>query len=175
VTPAVRLRQSETDQITSEVSFFKVFAYPAKATHRVYPAKATHRVYSAKATHRVYPAKATHRVYHFLLRLAISDPHLTQVFHGSSDHLQPTLFPLQWKWWVTCESYSSDHVQILWSVVCQTVVRGTPMGFREKISMIAKHFPVRTHRQLGSFYHTQFVSYSHAPDNEMRAAIAQLV
>ena len=28
-----------------------------------------------------------------------------------------------------------DHVQILWRMVCQTVVRGT-LGFRKEISMI---------------------------------------
>jgi len=41
-----------------------------------------------------------------------------------------------------------DHVQILWRTVYQTVARGTPLGFREEISMMAKHFPARA-QQLG--------------------------
>jgi hypothetical protein len=44
-----------------------------------------------------------------------------------------------------------DHVKILWSMVCQTVARGTPLGFREEITMIAKNFSARTHRQFGHF------------------------
>jgi len=38
-----------------------------------------------------------------------------------------------------------DHVQIPWSMVCQTVVRGTPLGFRKEITIIAKNFPARSH------------------------------
>jgi hypothetical protein len=45
-----------------------------------------------------------------------------------------------------------DHVQILWSMVCQTVARGTRLGFREEISMIAKYFPGGAHRQLVRFF-----------------------
>jgi hypothetical protein len=54
-----------------------------------------------------------------------------------------------------------DHVQILWSMVCQTVARGTPLGFCEKITMITKKFPRSRSQTTRSLSHTQPISHSH--------------
>jgi hypothetical protein len=68
-----------------------------------------------------------------------------------------------------------DHVQILWSMVCQTVARGTPLGFRKEITIIAKNFPARAHRQLSHFltlssFHTHMCSVS---DTERLPSVQQ--
>lgn len=54
-----------------------------------------------------------------------------------------------------------DHVQILWSMVCQTVTRGTPLGFRKEITIIAKKFPRSRSQTTRSFSHAQLISHSH--------------
>jgi hypothetical protein len=54
-----------------------------------------------------------------------------------------------------------DHVQILWSNFCQTVALGTPLGFREEITIRSKKFPRFCSQTTRSFSHTQLVSHSH--------------
>ena len=68
-----------------------------------------------------------------------------------------------------------DHVQIFWSKVCQTVARGTPLGFGEKITMIAKHFLAGAHRQLGHFLTlTSFPTHMcSVPDTERLPSVQQ--
>jgi hypothetical protein len=120
VTPAVRLRQSETGRLTSVLDIVKVLCISGKGR----------------------------RVYRFLLRLLISELNehkcVSRVVRPSATHVVS----------LTVEVIGNvgklqfDHVQILLSTVCQTVARGTPLGFREEISMIAKYFSARANRQF---------------------------